>query len=79
MHFKNGISEYVLSTGSGPFAFLGKFSGGQLENMDWTLDWTLDWTGLDWTGVGVNFLESVSLKIVTRGQHSSIWLHFSLI
>ena len=23
MHFKNGISEYVLSTGSGLFAFLG--------------------------------------------------------
>ena len=51
----------------------------QLENMAWTLDWTgLDWT-LDGTGLGVNFLESVSLQIVTRGQHSSIWLHFSLI
>ena len=25
--FTNGISEYVLSTGSGLFAFLGKFSG----------------------------------------------------
>ena len=27
MNFKNGISEYVLCTGSGLFAFLGKFSG----------------------------------------------------
>ncbi|CAH3043895.1 unnamed protein product, partial [Porites lobata] len=26
MHFKNGISDCVLSTGSGLFAFLGKFA-----------------------------------------------------
>ena len=56
---------------------VGKY--GLDSGLDWTgLDWTgLDWTGLDWTGLGVNFLESVSLQIVTRGQHSSIWLHFS--